>query len=131
MKPECLKDAFNELDTSSDTLEITLSPQEPFFQLSTFGFAGQISYDIHKDSDMIENFQCFSTQTNRYLLSLLKPSVRAINLASKVCVRVDKRGFLSFQYMIKNENSHNCFVEYYCCPEENNDENGENVVHVQ
>uniref|UniRef100_H2YAI3 Uncharacterized protein n=1 Tax=Ciona savignyi TaxID=51511 RepID=H2YAI3_CIOSA len=47
-----------------------------------------------------------------YRLNLLKPSVKA------VCVRIDHRGFLSLQFMIKNENGQICFVEYYCCPDE-------------
>ena len=37
---ECLREAFAELDMSSDVLEILLSPSAPFFRLSTFGYAG-------------------------------------------------------------------------------------------
>ena len=37
---ECLKEVFNELDTSSDVLQILMSPDAPFLQLSTFGNAG-------------------------------------------------------------------------------------------
>lgn len=40
MQSECLKEAFAELDMSSDVLEIQLSPQPPYFRLSTFGDAG-------------------------------------------------------------------------------------------
>ena len=31
---------FNELDTSSDVLQILMSPDAPYLQLSTFGYAG-------------------------------------------------------------------------------------------
>lgn len=45
-------------------------------------------------------------------MSLLKPSTKALTQSSKVAVRVDKRGFLSLQYMIVTEERHVCFVEY-------------------
>ncbi|XP_039262922.2 cell cycle checkpoint protein RAD1-like [Styela clava] len=122
MKADCLRDAFNELDHTSDVVEITMSPQKPYFRLSSSGYCGRTDNDIHKDSDMVEIFQCSEPQSNQYRLSLLKPSVKAVNLASKVCIRMDHRGFLSFQYMIKNESGQICFVEYYCCPDEKFDE---------
>ena len=40
MQAECLREAFAELDMSSDVLEITMSPSEPYFRLTTFGIAG-------------------------------------------------------------------------------------------
>ena len=40
MQAECLKEAFAELDLSSEVLEILLSPAAPFFRLTTFGYAG-------------------------------------------------------------------------------------------
>ena len=118
MKAECLKEAFNELDVTSEVLEITLSPDEPYFRLSTYGTLGQTFHDIPQESDMVEFFECKETTVNRYRLQLLKPSEKAVNLASKVCIRIDHRGFLSLQYMIKNETGQTCFVEYYCCPDE-------------
>lgn len=37
---ECLKEAFSELDMTSDILQILMSPDPPYFRLSTFGNAG-------------------------------------------------------------------------------------------
>ena len=37
---ECLKEAFNELDMTSDVLQFLMSPDAPHFRLSTFGNAG-------------------------------------------------------------------------------------------
>ena len=37
---ECLKDAFQELDMTSEVLEILMSPDKPYFRMSTFGNAG-------------------------------------------------------------------------------------------
>lgn len=122
MKSECLKEAFNELDMTSDVLQFLMSPDAPHFRLSTFGNAGSTHSDFPKESDMVESFQCSQTQTNRYKISLLKPSVKALALSTRVSLRTDNRGFLSLQYMIKNEDGQVCFVEYYCAPDEDIDE---------
>uniref|UniRef100_A0A665UD82 RAD1 homolog (S. pombe) n=1 Tax=Echeneis naucrates TaxID=173247 RepID=A0A665UD82_ECHNA len=97
---------------------ITMSPSPPYFRLSTFGMAGNAHYDYPKDSDVMELFRCTKTQTNRYKISLLKPSTKALALSCKVSVRTDSRGFLSLQYLVRNDDGQICFVEYYCCPDE-------------
>ncbi|CAH6787367.1 cell cycle checkpoint protein RAD1 [Phodopus roborovskii] len=118
LQSEGLHEAFSELDMTSDVLQITVSPDKPFFRLSTFGNAGSSHLDYPKDSDLMEAFHCNKTQVNRYKLSLLKPSTKALALSCKVSIRTDNRGFLSLQYMIRNEDGQICFVEYYCCPDE-------------
>ncbi|XP_069483208.1 cell cycle checkpoint protein RAD1 [Ambystoma mexicanum] len=118
LQSEGLREAFSELDMSSEVLQITMSPDKPYFRLSTFGNAGSSHLDYPKDSDLMEAFHCSQTQTNRYKISLLKPSTKALALSCKVSIRTDNRGFLSLQYMIRNEDGQICFVEYYCCPDE-------------
>lgn len=125
MKSECLKEAFSELDMTSDILQFLMSPDPPHFRLSTFGNAGSTHSDFPKESDMMESFQCTQTQTNRYKISLLKPSVKALALSTRVSIRTDNRGFLSLQFMIKNEDGQVCFVEFYCAPDEDVDEGPE------
>lgn len=56
--------------------------------------------------------------TDRYKMSLLKPSTKALALSCKVSVRTDIRGFLSLQYLVRNDDGQICFVEYYCCPDQ-------------
>ncbi|XP_015681800.1 cell cycle checkpoint protein RAD1 [Protobothrops mucrosquamatus] len=118
LQSEGLREAFSELDMTSEVLQITMSPDKPYFRLSTFGNAGNTHLDYPKDSDLIEAFHCNETQTNRYKISLLKPSIKALALSCKVSIRTDNRGFLSLQYMIRNEDGEICFVEFYCCPDE-------------
>jgi len=118
MKSECLKEVFNELDSTSEILQILMSPEQPFLQFSTFGNAGSTHSSFPKDSDMVESFECSQTQTNRYKINLLKPSVKALSLSTRISIRTDSRGFLSLQYMIKTEDGQICFVEYYCAPDE-------------
>lgn len=118
MKSDCMKEAFAELDMTSDTLEVLISPTAPYFRLSTCGYAGTTQIDYPKDSEMMEVFDCQKTQSNRYKLSLLKCTTKALNQSVKISIRVDKRGFLSLQYMILTDDKQVCFVEYMCVPDE-------------
>jgi len=118
MNAECLKVAFSELDMTSDLLEILISPENPYFRLSTFGIAGSSTQDFPQDSDMIEGFLCQKHASHRYRIALIKPCIRALSVADKVSVRIDIRGFLSLQFLVKNEDGQISFVEFYCCPDE-------------
>ncbi|XP_057295148.1 cell cycle checkpoint protein RAD1-like [Hydractinia symbiolongicarpus] len=122
MQSAGLKDAFQELDMTSDVIQILMSPEAPFFRISTFGNSGSAHVDYPKDSEMMETFECQQTQSNRYKTSLMKPSTKALLLSNKVSVRMDARGFLSLQYMILNDNGQVCFVEYLCAPNEDDEE---------
>lgn len=124
MSAECLREAFSELDMTSDVLEIVLSPDPPHCRLTTFGYAGTTQIDYPKDSDLMEIFECQKTQSNRYKLALLKPCSKALSQSSKISLRVDHRGFLSLQCMIPMEDKHTCFVEYLCVPDEEIGEDG-------
>ncbi|KAL7831822.1 hypothetical protein AOLI_G00293700 [Acnodon oligacanthus] len=93
LQSDSLKEAFSELDMTSEILQLTMSPSHPYFRLSTFGNSGNAHYDYPKDSDMMELFQCRKTQTNRYKMSLLKPSTKALALSCKVSVRTDGRAW--------------------------------------
>ncbi|XP_012557618.1 cell cycle checkpoint protein RAD1 isoform X2 [Hydra vulgaris] len=118
MKSAALKDVFQELDMSSDVIQLLLSPASPYFRISTFGNSGSIHVDYPRDSEMIETFECQQTQSSRYKTSLMKPSIKALSVSSKLSIRMDSRGFLSLQYMILNEVGQICFVEYLCAPNE-------------
>ncbi|KAG8184680.1 hypothetical protein JTE90_013073 [Oedothorax gibbosus] len=116
MQSEILKEVWSDLDMNSEVLEILMSPDEPYFQLTTKGTLATTHINFTKDSDMIESFECTTTTKNRYQISLIKPSLRALVQSSKVSFRVDDRGFLCMQFMIKVEGSQCCFVEYLCSP---------------
>ncbi|XP_023211061.1 cell cycle checkpoint protein RAD1-like [Centruroides sculpturatus] len=118
MKSEVLKEVWNDLDLNSEILEITISPNTPNLRFSTVSNLGTINLDFSKDSDMIETFTCLKEQTNRYKISLLKPSFKALIQSAKISIRNDDQGFLCLQYMIKVEDGQTCFVEYFCAPEE-------------
>lgn len=46
-------------------------------------------------------------------MQLLRPSSKALGLSTRISMRTDARGFLSLQYMIRNEDGQICFVEYF------------------
>jgi len=51
--------------------------------------------------------------TVRYKISLLKPSVKALMVSTRTSIRMDTRGFLSMQYMIRLDDGQICFAEYF------------------
>ena len=40
MSSECLKEVFCELDSTSETMQLSMSPDSPHFRISTFGHSG-------------------------------------------------------------------------------------------
>lgn len=117
LKSDTLKDMWSDLDPSSEILELTMSPKKPFFQLSTFGIAGEIHIEIAKDSEAVDSLSCTQTLKNKYKMSLIKSSLKALNVSSRVSIRTDIRGLLCMQYMIITDGQ-NCFVEFLCLPNE-------------
>lgn len=70
MSAEGLREAFAELDMTSDSLEILLSPSSPYFRLSTFGYAGttQVLFNL------VLTFHDHGVSTDSsYLISFLLP----------------------------------------------------------
>ena len=46
---DALKDAFAELDMTSDFIEMLMSPDAPYFRISTYGYAGSshVNFSIY------------------------------------------------------------------------------------
>ncbi len=51
----------------------------------------------------------------RYQLSLIKRSVKALQLADKVSLRIDTRGVLSMQFMIHQEDKQIIHLDFFVC----------------
>jgi len=77
LQSEWLKEAFNELDWSSTDVSFLLSPDAPFFRLTTAGTMGSCQVDCGKDSPVFELFECRQTQCNKYGR---RPSARSATL---------------------------------------------------
>jgi len=121
MDAELLKDAFDELDWSSQQVSILLSPDPPYFRLSTVGPSGSCQVDYPKDSEVFEVFDCSRFQMNNYKLSLLQPAIKALALSHKTQLRTNEIGILSLQHMIKSEDKTISFVDFFIVPDEVDD----------
>lgn len=116
MRSEFLTEAWHDLDVTKDVLLLLLSPKEPYLQLSSKSPAGTVTISFPKDSDEIEHFQCTQTQENSYQMSLLRPSIKALHISSKVSFRTNEKGTLCLQYLIRTVNGHVCFIDFLCTP---------------
>jgi len=121
MDAEGLRDAFSELDWSSPTINFLLSPNDPYFRVSTVSPLGSFEVEYPKDSDLFEQFQCSSVSENRYKLSLLQPCFKALASANRTQIRVNGQGVLSFQHMLKVEDQVG-FVDFFVVPETSHDD---------
>ncbi|KAA0198978.1 hypothetical protein HAZT_HAZT010767 [Hyalella azteca] len=123
MRSECLREVFSELDQSSAFLSFHITTSPANLRLSTSGNYGT---DIPGDSEMIETFKCSSATSHSYRMSLLHTTfkfsymrtqglhpVQALAAAQKVSLRVDERGFMCLQFMIKAEGNEIAFVEFF------------------
>ncbi|CAH8497346.1 unnamed protein product [Schistosoma turkestanicum] len=123
MKSECMREAFNELDNSSEILEVAVIPPPAIqsrLRLTTYGFSGTMHFDLPRSSDQVEVFEsaAASPRIARFRLSLLRLATsRALSMASRISLRINDRGFLSIQYMINISDGEVAFVEFFCVPD--------------
>ncbi|OAD57181.1 Cell cycle checkpoint protein RAD1 [Eufriesea mexicana] len=122
LQTELLKDVLSELDSTSELINLLLSPSPPFFRISTAGLAGLCHIELPHDGELVDNFQCTSKAISSYKLSHIKPAMKALSCANKVSLRTDTCGLLCFQYMVKTEETHICYIEYYISPVIDEDE---------
>eukprot|EP00050_Salpingoeca_kvevrii_P000907 m.158236 g.158236 ORF g.158236 m.158236 type:complete len:295 (-) comp10244_c0_seq4:4898-5782(-) len=117
MRSSWLSIVFSELDQTSSLLELHISPDRPWFRISTSGSAGTSQIDCPNDSDMVESFTCTQTLVFSYLLKTLKCSEKALSISNKISIRVNAWGFLSMQYLVLVEDQA-VFIEFLCLPQE-------------
>ncbi|XP_043270522.1 cell cycle checkpoint protein RAD1 [Venturia canescens] len=116
LQTELLRDFLNEVDPTSEVMELHLAPDPPYFRISTHGLGGLCRIELPHDSDLVSYFKCKGPTTFGYKFSHIRPTMKALSCASKVSIRTDEYGLLSFQYMVKSDNGTLCYVEYYISP---------------
>eukprot|EP00727_Mastigamoeba_balamuthi_P011849 m51a1_g7287 Cell cycle checkpoint protein rad1 (361) ;mRNA; r:45001-46210 len=114
---EVMREAFGEIDWNGDTATLHLSPDAPYFRLSSDGVCGTCEIEYSKDSEVFERFRCSRTQVTRYRLSALQPTVRALAVARKTKLSVNAEGMLSMQHMIQTEDKRVSFVDFLILPD--------------
>lgn len=108
---------LNDLDTSSDSLELSANPDEQVLKLSTSGVIGRLDIEIPKDSEMVHSFSSTKFTLAKYPMALIRHSLRPLSMSEKVSIRVNSQDILCLQYMIKIDDLKS-FVEYKCIPED-------------
>ena len=122
VEAEMMKEAFGELDWSSTTVKIMMSPDAPYFQLSTEGAPGMCEVEYPNQPDVFEKFRCTKTQVNRYKLSVLIPTIRALAIAKKTQLRSNAAGVLCMQHMIQTEDRKMSFVDFLLLADDDPDD---------
>ncbi|KAJ2910276.1 ssDNA endodeoxyribonuclease [Coemansia aciculifera] len=100
IRSEWLRDAFNELDPTSEAVSISIARTEPHFRISTIGDSGSTDMTYSNSERILDSFFCNEDQENQYKLSLILKSKQALAMSDKTKIRINQRGFLSFQFMV-------------------------------
>ncbi|KAJ1759329.1 checkpoint clamp complex protein Rad1 [Coemansia sp. RSA 353] len=120
IRSEWLRDAFNELDPTSETVGISMSPSRPYFRISTTGDTGSTEMTYSKD-EHLDSFFCSEEHENWYKLAQIQRCKHALSLSDKTKIRVNQRGFVSFQFMIPTD-ADVSFVNFLFAPQSVPDE---------
>lgn len=108
---------LNEINKSADVLEIFLSPNAPYFRLTSLGvIQAESNVEIAKTSDMFITFLCRMASTTKYKMSHIRLAMKALSLATKVALRNDRSGLLGLQIMVMSEGDSQIYIEYFITP---------------
>lgn len=108
---------FSDINKSVDGLEIFLSPRSPYFRLSSLGvIQSESNIEISKTSNTFISFECRETFTTKYKMSHIRLTMKAFSLGSKVAMRNDGTGLLSFQIMVMADGDSQIYIEYFITP---------------
>lgn len=70
--------------------------------------------DIPSSSEYIELFECKKTAVNRYKVSFIRNSLKALAASTKAAIRIAESGVMNIQFLITiPEISKMAFVEFY------------------
>lgn len=121
IRSEFLKEILDEIDSSSEFIGVELSHSYPYFRFFMSSRLGESEFQVDKNSDMVECFDCTVRTAFRYRFDHLKNTIKAIGVSQKVSMRMDEKGLLCFQCMMKMDDGQICFVEFFCIQATNED----------
>ena len=122
LNSEPIADFWKSADLTSDYIQISVYGRSPYLQWTTESPRAKVNYNIHRDSTEVEQYIHSIDVSNKYKMSLMKCSLKALSHTSKLSVRTDEEGLLSLQFMIDLDQPEieHCFVEYFIVPEADN-----------
>ncbi|KAJ1957424.1 checkpoint clamp complex protein Rad1 [Linderina pennispora] len=103
IRSEWLRDAFNELDPTSESVTIGIASTAPYFRIATVGENGSTEMTYSQENQILDAFFCSEEQENRYKLPLILKCRQALALSDKTKIKVNQRGFLTLQFMIPTD----------------------------
>lgn len=108
---------LNEINKSADVLEMFLSPNSPYFRLTSLGvIQAESNVEIAKTSDIFITFSCRASSTTKYKMSHMRMAMKALLIANKVAIRNDKSGLLGLQIMVMAEGESQIYIEFFVTP---------------
>jgi cell cycle checkpoint protein len=108
---------LHEINKNCEEIEFYLSPNVPYFRITTFGdLHAESSIEITNSSDILISFSCTTATKFRYKFHHIKLLMKTLAISSKVAIRTSKDGLLGLQVMIENIENSNLFVEYFIMP---------------
>ena len=112
-----LHDAIIELSPTNPTrLVLSASPRAPCLTLSGAGALGSASVEFTKDPQILETFEVARRMSQEYAFAGFQQASRAMAVARKVSIRIDKAGVASFQFLVDCEEGKSAFVEVRFLP---------------
>ncbi|KAI7833699.1 Rad1/Rec1/Rad17 [Kickxella alabastrina] len=109
------RNAFNELDPTSDSISISISAHEPYFRIATVGNGGSTEMTYARDERVLDSYFCNEEVENRFKLGLVLRCRSALGMSEKTKVRVNRRGFLCLQFMVPTVTEQS-FVNFVFAP---------------
>lgn len=108
---------FSETNKAVEELEISISPNVPYFSITSLGMLQDESkVEIAKSSDMFITYHCSRQSTARYKMTHLRLAMKAFAVATKVALRTDRSGLLGLQIMVLSEGDSQIYIEYFVTP---------------
>ncbi|XP_066150473.1 cell cycle checkpoint protein RAD1 [Euwallacea fornicatus] len=100
------------LDNMADELQITFSPEYPFFQLKSRSLSGESQVSLNKHSECVTNYQCKEKTDFTYTFANMKHIIKVLHHSSKVSISTGESGLLGLQLVI-NADENQMYVEHY------------------
>lgn len=110
-------DLLSDIHKSVEILEIFLSPNSPYFRLTSLGIMQtESNVEIARTSDMFVTFLCRTESNTQYKMSHIRLANKALSLASKVALRNDQSGLLGLQIMVLSDGDSQIYIEFFIIP---------------
>lgn len=120
---------LNEVDRTCEEIQLTLSPNAPFFRVRTMGIIQSATeFQVDRTSESIISFNCKQRTCFSYKMNQIKLLARGLPLSSKISLSTDKNGLLTCQVIlimadsdggvggVASRDDSKMYIEYFILP---------------